>query len=63
MSHACVVLCILLSLAWLDKTAKASASVLAHSKVVLEFLSFSAFRHNRHSALNDSEALGALIQT
>jgi hypothetical protein len=25
--------------------------------------SFSAFRHNRHSALNASEALGALIQT
>lgn len=42
MSHACVVLCILLSLAWLDKTAKASASVLAHSKIVLEFLSLSA---------------------
>lgn len=68
MSHACVVLCILLSLAWLDKTAKASASVLAHSKIVLEFLSFfltvsDFFEHNRHSAMNGSEALGALIQT
>lgn len=57
-----------LSLAWLDKTAKASASVLAHSKIVLEFLSFflidlDFFEHNRHSAMNGSEALGALIQT